>query len=123
MRWRICESSPIPADEVSLTRIANVPTRGLSDATLKTFSLYGAMTRGMSLWDAMAGAGVGSRHFAAGGQFSKTICSDGRGMVPNGIRRPVQARRRANQRRNNRRISSNARGIHFAGTGRFRVCG
>ncbi len=44
-----------PADEISLTRIANVPTRGLSDATLKTLSTHAA-THSMSLMEAMADA-------------------------------------------------------------------
>ncbi|HWE03927.1 MAG TPA: UvrD-helicase domain-containing protein [Tepidisphaeraceae bacterium] len=65
-----------PADEVSLTRIANVPTRGLSDATLKTLSLFAA-TRGVSLWEAMAGAGsvpgISARAANAAGQFTKMV--------------------------------------------------
>jgi DNA helicase-2/ATP-dependent DNA helicase PcrA len=38
-----------PADEVSLDRIVNVPTRGLGDAAVKKMTDYGAV-RGMSLW-------------------------------------------------------------------------
>ena len=38
-----------PSDEVSLTRIVNVPTRGLGDAAMKTMSTH-AIANGMSLW-------------------------------------------------------------------------
>ena len=41
-----------PNDQVSLERIANVPTRGISDATLRSLENYAA-ARGIGLWDAM----------------------------------------------------------------------
>ena len=41
-----------PADEVSLTRIVNVPTRGISDSTLKQLASY-ALSNGISLFQAM----------------------------------------------------------------------
>jgi DNA helicase-2/ATP-dependent DNA helicase PcrA len=41
-----------PDDEVSLERIANTPTRGISDATIKLLQLH-AVTAGTSLWGAM----------------------------------------------------------------------
>ena len=41
-----------PDDEVSLSRIANVPTRGISDATVKSLQAY-ATGHGLSLWGAM----------------------------------------------------------------------
>jgi DNA helicase II / ATP-dependent DNA helicase PcrA len=41
-----------PRDEVSLDRIANTPTRGISDATLKQLSAWG-IANGGGLWDAM----------------------------------------------------------------------
>jgi DNA helicase-2/ATP-dependent DNA helicase PcrA len=41
-----------PADEVSLDRIANVPARGISDASLKSMQGY-AVSHGIGLWDAM----------------------------------------------------------------------
>ncbi len=45
-----------PSDEVSLSRIANVPTRGLGDTTLRHLSAY-AIGHGLSLWEAMEQAG------------------------------------------------------------------
>jgi DNA helicase-2/ATP-dependent DNA helicase PcrA len=44
-----------PSDEVSLSRIANVPTRGLGDAALKHMSAW-AVAHGVSLVDAMENA-------------------------------------------------------------------
>jgi ATP-dependent DNA helicase UvrD/PcrA len=41
-----------PNDEVSLERIANVPTRGISDATIKALQVH-AVQLGTSLWGAM----------------------------------------------------------------------
>ncbi len=45
-----------PRDEVSLARIANVPTRGLGDAALKQISAY-AVAHGASVWEALEQAG------------------------------------------------------------------
>jgi DNA helicase-2/ATP-dependent DNA helicase PcrA len=44
-----------PADEVSLTRIVNVPTRGLGDSSVKHFAAH-AVATGRSLFDALADA-------------------------------------------------------------------
>lgn len=44
-----------PNDQLSLERIANVPARGLSDASLKQMGNYAA-TRGLSLWQGLEGA-------------------------------------------------------------------
>src|SRR5206468_1011704 len=41
-----------PADEVSLTRIVNVPPRGIGDTTVKQMQTY-AVGNGLTLWDAM----------------------------------------------------------------------
>jgi DNA helicase-2/ATP-dependent DNA helicase PcrA len=45
-----------PSDEVSLSRIANVPTRGLGDTSLRQMSAY-AIANGITLWDALERAG------------------------------------------------------------------
>jgi len=45
-----------PSDEVSLSRIANVPTRGLGDAAVKQMSAY-ALGNSITLWEAMERAG------------------------------------------------------------------
>ena len=61
-----------PRDELSLDRIANVPTRGISDATLKTMATFAAVN-GVSLWEAMRRAasvpGVSARAANAAAQF------------------------------------------------------
>lgn len=44
-----------PNDEVSLDRIVNVPTRGISDTTVKQLTAY-AMSNGMTLWGALCEA-------------------------------------------------------------------
>ena len=49
-------SSVNPDDEVSLERIANVPTRGISDTTIKFLQAF-AVEQGISLWGAMKRAG------------------------------------------------------------------
>ena len=41
-----------PSDEVSLTRIINVPTRGIGDSSVRLMQTY-AVAHGLSLWDAM----------------------------------------------------------------------
>src|SRR5207249_5563141 len=41
-----------PQDEVSLTRIINVPPRGIGDTTVKQMQTY-AIANGLTLWDAM----------------------------------------------------------------------
>src|SRR3954467_8434383 len=46
-----------PSDEVSLTRIVNVPSRGLGDSSVKLFATHGIAT-GKSLFDALADAGA-----------------------------------------------------------------
>jgi DNA helicase-2/ATP-dependent DNA helicase PcrA len=45
-----------PNDEVSLTRIVNVPTRGLGDQSIKQLQTF-AVGNGMTLWDALERAG------------------------------------------------------------------
>jgi DNA helicase-2/ATP-dependent DNA helicase PcrA len=45
-----------PSDEISLSRIANVPTRGLGDTTLKQMATH-AVVHCISLWQAMEQAG------------------------------------------------------------------
>jgi DNA helicase II / ATP-dependent DNA helicase PcrA len=44
-----------PFDEVSLTRIVNVPTRGIGDAAVKLLTTH-AVAAGISLWEAMGQA-------------------------------------------------------------------
>ena len=46
-----------PSDEVSLSRIVNVPTRGLGDSSLKLFAAH-AVAHGQTLLDALADAGA-----------------------------------------------------------------
>jgi len=61
-----------PNDEVSLSRIVNVPTRGLGDTSLKQMSAY-AMAHGISLLDALGHAdqigGISSRAVKSAKQF------------------------------------------------------
>jgi len=45
-----------PADDISLRRIINVPRRGIGDATISRLAEYAAQ-RGLSLFDAVSGAG------------------------------------------------------------------
>jgi len=45
-----------PSDEVSLSRIINVPTRGVGDGALRTMQTH-AVAHGISLWQAMQDAG------------------------------------------------------------------
>ena len=45
-----------PADEVSLARIINLPTRGISDPSVRSLQAFGT-ARGMNLWQAMQQAG------------------------------------------------------------------
>jgi DNA helicase-2/ATP-dependent DNA helicase PcrA len=65
-----------PADEVSLTRIINVPTRGLGDAAVKKFADFAAV-RSMTLWQALAQAAevpdVSPRAANAAAQFVKLV--------------------------------------------------
>ena len=65
-----------PHDEVSLSRIANVPTRGLGDSTLRQMSAY-AVSRGVGLWDAMEQAGsiegISSRAGNSAKQFAAMV--------------------------------------------------
>ncbi len=61
-----------PADEISLRRIVNTPTRGLGDTTLRRLEVA-AIERGIGLFEALAGAGeiegVSSRAAAAAARF------------------------------------------------------
>jgi len=65
-----------PNDEVSLSRIVNVPTRGLGDTSLKQMSAY-AMAQGIALLDALAQAdqigGISTRAIKSAGQFVALI--------------------------------------------------
>jgi DNA helicase-2/ATP-dependent DNA helicase PcrA len=65
-----------PSDEVSLSRIVNVPARGLGDAALKLISAYAA-ANGISLWEGLENAsrvqGVSTRAGAAAGQFVQLV--------------------------------------------------
>ncbi len=65
-----------PADEVSLTRIVNVPTRGISDATIRSLQAFG-VSRGLGLWDAMREAGqctsLNTRALAAVAKFVQQV--------------------------------------------------
>jgi len=45
-----------PSDEVSLERIVNLPTRGISDASVRLMQAH-AVAAGLSLWEAMRQAG------------------------------------------------------------------
>ncbi len=65
-----------PSDEVSLTRIVNVPTRGLGDAAIKTMTGH-AYGHGLSLWEAMERAasitGLSARAVNAARQFVQMV--------------------------------------------------
>ncbi len=65
-----------PSDEVSLTRIVNVPTRGLGDSSIKQMTVH-AVGRGMSLFQAMTRAaeipGVSTRAVAAARNFVQMV--------------------------------------------------
>ena len=65
-----------PADEVSLTRIVNVPARGISDGTVKLMQAH-AVGAGVTLWQAMSEAagvpGLSARAAAATGNFIKLM--------------------------------------------------
>jgi DNA helicase II / ATP-dependent DNA helicase PcrA len=65
-----------PDDEVSLSRIVNVPTRGIGDAAVKQMQAH-AVGRGVSLWQAMLEAkeisGLSARAVNSVGQFVKLI--------------------------------------------------
>ncbi|MBV8781306.1 MAG: ATP-binding domain-containing protein, partial [Phycisphaerae bacterium] len=65
-----------PADEISLTRILNVPTRGLGDQSVKQMQTY-AIANGLTLWDAMTRAdqigGVSTRAANSAKQFVMMI--------------------------------------------------
>jgi DNA helicase-2/ATP-dependent DNA helicase PcrA len=65
-----------PSDEVSLSRIVNVPTRGLGDAAIKLMSAY-AVGSGISLWQAMERAagitGLSPRAANAARQFVQLV--------------------------------------------------
>ena len=64
------------SDEVSLTRIVNTPTRGISDATVKSLQGFG-LARGLGLFDALRRAddcdGVNARAKASVGKFVAQI--------------------------------------------------
>lgn len=80
-----------PSDEVSLTRIANVPTRGLGDSSIKQMQGY-AVAHGMSLWQAMESAarieGLSTRAANSARAFVEMvnrwrgIAASGRGVQP-----------------------------------------
>ena len=65
-----------PMDEVSLTRIVNVPPRGIGDTTVKQMQAY-AVANGMTLWDAMERVGqitgLSSRAVNATKQFTEQV--------------------------------------------------
>jgi DNA helicase II / ATP-dependent DNA helicase PcrA len=65
-----------PMDEVSLTRIVNVPPRGIGDTSVKQMQAY-AVANGMSLWDAMERigqiTGVSTRAINATKQFTEQV--------------------------------------------------
>ncbi|MEA2708540.1 MAG: ATP-dependent helicase UvrD/PcrA [Phycisphaerales bacterium] len=65
-----------PMDEVSLTRIVNVPPRGIGDTTVKQMQAY-AIANGMSLWDAMERVGqitgISTRALNATKQFTEQV--------------------------------------------------
>jgi DNA helicase II / ATP-dependent DNA helicase PcrA len=65
-----------PDDEVSLTRIVNVPTRGLGDTSIKLMQAY-AVGSGLTLWGAMREAdkitGLSTRATSASKQFVALI--------------------------------------------------
>ena len=67
-----------PQDEVSLSRIANVPARGLGDAALKHMSAW-ALSRGVSLFAAMEQAdqisGVSTKAAKGAAQFVQLVRS------------------------------------------------
>ncbi len=65
-----------PLDEVSLTRIVNVPPRGIGDTTVRQMQAY-AVANGMTLWEAMERAGqisgLSTRAINAAKQFCELI--------------------------------------------------
>jgi DNA helicase-2/ATP-dependent DNA helicase PcrA len=65
-----------PADEVSLTRIVNVPPRGIGDTTVKQMQAY-AIANGLTLWDAMERVeqitGLSTRAVNATKQFCELV--------------------------------------------------
>lgn len=65
-----------PDDEVSLSRIVNVPTRGIGDGAVKLMQAHSVGT-GVSLWRAMLDArnvsGLSARAVNSAGQFVKLI--------------------------------------------------
>jgi len=67
-----------PADEVSLTRIFNVPARGLGDAAVKKMTDFAAV-RGMALWEALADAAsvpeLSPRAVKSAEQFVRLVAS------------------------------------------------
>ena len=77
-----------PSDEVSLSRIANVPTRGLSDATLKQISAH-AIASGLSLWQAMESAASVPGLSAARSTPPSNLC---KWSMPGGPKRTARPR-------------------------------
>jgi DNA helicase-2/ATP-dependent DNA helicase PcrA len=67
-----------PNDEVSLTRIVNVPTRGLGDQSIKQLQTF-AVGNGVSLWEALERAaeapGLSTRAISAARQFVQLVLS------------------------------------------------
>jgi DNA helicase-2/ATP-dependent DNA helicase PcrA len=67
-----------PADEVSLTRIINVPTRGLGDAAVKKMTDFAAV-RGATLWEVLEDPatvpGISPRAVKSAGQFVQLVAS------------------------------------------------
>jgi DNA helicase-2/ATP-dependent DNA helicase PcrA len=65
-----------PADEVSLTRIVNVPPRGIGNTTVQQMQAY-AVANGLTLWDAMERVGqitgLSSRAVNATKQFAEQV--------------------------------------------------
>jgi superfamily I DNA/RNA helicase len=95
-----------PLDEVSLTRIVNVPPRGIGDTTVKQMQAY-AIANGMTLWDAMERVGqitgLSTRAVNATKQFSEQV-RQWRSLAMGGVqRRPARGAEGARAARDGRR--------------------
>ncbi len=76
MSWPTSASSPIAGDEISLTRIVNVPARGIGDGSVKLMQAH-AVGAGLSLREAMRQAdripGLSTRAVKSTGNFVRLI--------------------------------------------------